>query len=351
MEKDDKFSKYRKEEEKPTLTAKLFSKESFILFGLLILAAVLTAFAFPNIQNMLATSDSTVPVEEDIQQRRFAGRHRDILVRQEGKALVTYIDVGQGDAVLIETPNGHVALYDGGEGNEPDNPYGRSTNAGERIILPMLRAKGIERINTLIISHPHSDHIGGFVEILRQFPVDTLIDPGYPATTNTYRTILELVKERDIEYIVPEPGQILDWGSDVFVQVLSADGSAGATNNSSVVLLFQYGDIRTILAGDAYVDLERDLILKYGENLRSHIFKASHHGSRTSNSEIWYEALKPEVTVIGVGGYNRYGHPSPEVVSRMVDYGSRIYRTDEHGHIYVDIALDSYEVITAESLF
>lgn len=354
MEDNDKFAKYRKEEDKPKWTERYFSKENNVLYGLLILAVIFTVLSFPKIKILLeekTVEGQRVRESRIARQKVQTSRYRsDIVLREEGKALITTIDVGQGDAILIETPNGHVALYDAGEGKNPDNRFARATNAGERIILPFLRDKGIDRINTVILSHPHSDHIGGFLEIIQQIPVDEVVDPGHDAPSGTYRQILEFVKEKDIRYIVPEQGEVLDWGPDVYVKVLWVDKEAHEINNTSIVLLFQYGDIRTLLTGDAHLEVEKDIVLKYGNNFESHILKVSHHGSRTSTGDLFVNYLSPEVSLIGVGGYNTYGHPTAEVLNRLKSAGSKIYRTDNDGHIFVSISPDTYSIVTSNVL-
>jgi competence protein ComEC len=248
--------------------------------------------------------------------------------RTPGCLRVTFIDVGQGDAALIELPEGHAILVDAG---------GMSTayDAGERVVVPFLRRCGIRSLDALVVTHYHSDHAGGVPAVLRSVRVDELIEPdtgreGTPTAAAGVRSGLR------------HSGRIggelkLESQARVFILSPGAEGAAGegqtGENNSSVVLKVCYGSVSFLLAGDAGTDVEALMLEGYGGFLRSTVLKVGHHGSSGSSSESFLDVVRPEQAVISVGAGNSFGHPSGETLGRLEGRGIGILRTDEEGAV------------------
>lgn len=232
---------------------------------------------------------------------------------------VTVLDVGQGDAILVQTPNDKTMLVDAGD-----------TDAGP-VILSGLKNRGVAALDVGVVSHPHADHIGGWKTVLSQVPVYTFCDAGYPATTKTYETMLSTIDAKDIRYVTPTAGQTIEIDPEVRVTVLSPDGrNAGDIHDNMLVLRLEYGETSFVLTGDMNEDLEGDLAWAPAT-----VLKVGHHGSSTSTSAGFLAQTKPSVAVISVGTGNSYGHPTAAALGRLAASGAIVYRTDRDGDITV----------------
>ena len=253
----------------------------------------------------------------------------------DGLLHVSFLDVGQGDAAVIETPSGKVIMIDtGGAGMDG------SGDGGSQVVAPFLRQRGIERINDLILTHPHADHIGGAASLLRRFDVETLLDNGQPTASSVVTQYLEAASARHVPVHSARRGQRLDCGDGVTLDILaptpdeaaqSADTNGGA-NNASVVARLRYGRTVFLFMGDAEADEEAELT-RSGLALDCDVLKAGHHGSRTSTTLPFLQAAHPASVVISVGAHNLYGHPGREVIARLQAGHMRIFRTDQSGAV------------------
>jgi len=247
---------------------------------------------------------------------------------------IAFIDVGQGDAVAIETPAGRWLLVDAG-------PWDEDFDAGRRRVLPWLRAHGARRVEALVLTHPHLDHVGGAPAVLREIPVGRLIDPGLAFGTPVYRDVLRAAEGRHVAWNAARQGRVLriDGVELEFLwpaaDVLDASGDA---NDISAVIQVRYGEFSALLTGDAPAFVEHALVGRYGAALRSQLVKAGHHGSRTATSEEWLRTVHPALAVISCGRRNKYGHPAPETVARLRADGVQVARTDEDGTVTVHVA-------------
>jgi competence protein ComEC len=247
---------------------------------------------------------------------------------------IAFIDVGQGDAVAIETPAGRWLLVDAG-------PWDEDFDAGRRRVLPWLRAHGARRIEALVLTHPHLDHVGGAPAVLQGIPVGRLIDPGLAFGTPMYLDALRAAEARHVAWNAARQGRVLriDGVELKFLwptaDVLDAPGDA---NDISAVIQVRYGEFSALLTGDAPAFVEHALVGRYGASLRSQLVKAGHHGSRTATSEEWLRAVHPALAVISCGRRNKYGHPAPETVARLRADGVQVARTDEDGTVVVQVA-------------
>ena len=248
------------------------------------------------------------------------------------KLVVSFIDVGQGDSTLIEFPNGQTVLIDGGK-----------EKAGETVIS-YLRSRAVGRIDIIIATHPDADHIGGLLEVINTFGVKKVIDPGKPHTTRLYERFLALVKNKNLPYELGRQGNIYQFG-EVTMKVLNPTNSLYSdTNNCSVVVELQYGEIKFLLPGDAAQTAELSMV--HDKQLsRCQILKVGHHGSSHSTTKELLRAVKPEVAFISCGKKNPFGHPAKEAVERITAVNCEYYRTDEQGNIRVETNGKIYRVI------
>ncbi|MFI2132764.1 MBL fold metallo-hydrolase [Lysinibacillus fusiformis] len=233
---------------------------------------------------------------------------------------VHFIDVGQGDSILIESPNGKTMLIDGGV-----------KGAGQQVVS-YLKELGVNKLDLVVATHPDADHIGGLIPVLQTIPIEQFYDSGKVHTSQTFEEMLMAIDQKNIPYYVPKTGDLIEFDKDVTVKVLNANEHATDNNDASIVLKVVYGNVSFLLTGDAGIALEKEMMQN---DVTATILKAGHHGSNTSSSEEFIRAVKPEVTILSYGEDNKYGHPHAEVVDRLQAMGSNIYATAESGMIIV----------------
>lgn len=266
----------------------------------------------------------------------------------EGKDLlkVTFLDVRQGDAELIQTPDGKVILIDSGQAG---NPY-RSFDGGKNVVLPFLEKEGIKKIDMVIVTHPHDDHLGGMISVLTSdIKVDTILDCGLVYSSGGYKKYLELIKEKKINFKIPTKGEVLNWGDRVTAQVIAPQVPPNkrldrSPNNNSIVIRMDYKDISFLFTGDCEQEEESE-ILNSGARTKVTVLKAGHHGSETSSSPRYYYHTDPEVVVICAGKRNKFNHPNWKTEKLFRETGVEIYRTDYHGDITIATDGKTYEVL------
>jgi|WetSurMetagenome_2_1015567.scaffolds.fasta_scaffold09230_6 competence protein ComEC len=252
-----------------------------------------------------------------------------------GNLTITYIDVGQGDSELIISPSGKTMLIDAGESEQSSK------------IVSVMKKQSVVSFNDVVMTHPHSDHIGGIFYIISNYPVYQIIDSGYPHTTKTYANILDLIDKRNISYRVVRNGDVLDFDPNVKVEVSNPQNTWFENiNDNSVVLKITYGDVSFLLPGDAEGDAEK----VYATQLdHIDILKVGHHGSKTSTSDYLLNKIYPDVSIISVGKDNSYGHPSIITLNKLAKSHSEIYRTDVNGDITITTDGNTYSVVTERS--
>ena len=265
---------------------------------------------------------------------------------EEAKELeVVFLDVGQGDSTLINTPGGKHILIDGGIG---EGSFG-SEGQGKKTILPYLRSHGIDHLDAIVMTHPDFDHIGGLVSVIqaKNLTVGEVLDPGVAHPSGGYLDLLEAVREcPEIKYRQPRAGDLLDWGEEVEVEVISPPYLLKDNNESSIVIKLSYEDISFLFTGDASGIAENLMIEKYNYRLRSTVLKAGHHGSKHSSTEEFLKKVRPEAAVFSCGKENTYGHPNEETIERLKKIGAEMYRTDEQGTITITTDGKDYRVKT-----
>lgn len=246
---------------------------------------------------------------------------------------VHFIDVGQGDSILIESPDGKTMLIDGGV-----------KGAGEEIVA-YLKEQGVQKLDAVVATHPDADHIGGLITVLNSIEIEQFYDSGKVHTSQTFEEMLTLIDKENIPYNVPKTGDIITFDEAVSVKVISANETASDNNDASIVLKVSYGNVSFLLTGDAGVALEKEML---SQDVKATVLKAGHHGSNTSSSQSFIQAVHPEVTVLSYGEDNKYGHPHKEVVERLQAVGSKIYATAEAGTVIVSTDGVNYYVSAKE---
>jgi competence protein ComEC len=262
----------------------------------------------------------------------------------DGRLHLTVLDIGQGDAILIEAPDGATALVDGGV--DPDLTLRRMGEA-----LPFHH----RRIDVVVLTHPHQDHLGGLEEVLRRYDVRLFVDGGRPAETDPYRHLLDAVKrERGAAMIVAEAGRVIRLGAAT-LEILypaASDASAplpeGDINNASVVIVLRYGRFESLLTGDAEAPVER-LLLERHQLEPVDVLKVGHHGSDSSTTPALVSATLPAVAIVSAGLDNEYGHPHRATLDTLATVpGLQLFRTDQDGSVEVVTDGASFRVITRQ---
>jgi beta-lactamase superfamily II metal-dependent hydrolase len=352
-----KFEQYRRGKEQHGGRTDLESGHRlWLLVGLLvILNGAAWFFAYPGYQKMLTqgyTQDtaSAVSISTLVDSDSDRGPvHPGVILsqREPDELALAFLDVGQGDAIFMRTPNGNNILIDSGEGSNPDYKFARAVGAAKNLILPFFQRNKIKKLDYFITSHPHSDHIGSSYEIIQNMPIDEVWAAGYEHPSTSKKDMLNAIEEKksktDLKFKLPEDaggtleeGQPLEQlGPSVKGWLLRTAPNAENTNQASLVVLFHYGEVGILLTGDTERAGEKELIRKWGPQLEADILKVGHHGSRTSTIQPFVDVVKPDHSGITVGHYNTFGHPTDEVLSRLKRAGSKIHRTDTEGTIFL----------------
>ncbi len=241
---------------------------------------------------------------------------------------VSVLDVGKGDAILIQTPAHQDILVDGGP-----SPQAISLGLGSK--MPFWD----RTIDLVVLTHPHADHLTGLVEVLKRYKVKQVLYPDLDYVSPIYDEWLSLLKEKNIKGTIAQAGQRIDLGEGVVIKVLNPQippltGTESDIDNNGVVLRLSMGEASFLLTADIMWEAEFELITRRVD-LASTVLKVAHHGSDTSTTDEFLAVVNPQLAVISAGADNRFRHPSDEVVDRLeAKLGSEnIYRTDKHGTI------------------
>ncbi|MBQ7487811.1 MAG: MBL fold metallo-hydrolase [Clostridia bacterium] len=235
---------------------------------------------------------------------------------------VHFLDVGQGDAAVLIC-DGKVMMIDGGKPESSQLIYSYLTNT-----------LGLQHIDCIIASHPHSDHVGGLQAALQACSVDQILTPLYYYNDPVFLRFRDMAAERNLPLTMPLAGTTMPFGG-AKVSFLGPYKLFGDTNDNSILMRIEYGTTSFLFTGDAEIPEEQEALDRYPDRLRSTVLKVGHHGSSSSSGAAFLETVRPEIALIGVGVANTYGHPSIGVLTRLHDLGTEIYRTDLHGTIHL----------------
>lgn len=236
---------------------------------------------------------------------------------------VSFLDVGQGDAILIKTPDGFEMLVDGGR----DSSVLRE--------LAKQRPFFDKKIDVMVSTHPDLDHIAGLVDVLKRYQVTTILMTENEGESGAAAAFAAAAPEEGAQIIFADAGQVLQLGQQVYMQVFSpiGDESKVESNSASIVLRVVYGNTSFMLTGDAPQEIEDYLVRTYGAQLDSDVLKLGHHGSKTSTSDLWLDTVTPQYAVVSAGIDNRYGHPHQDVMQRVFKRNIQTSHTGTDGTV------------------
>ena len=236
-----------------------------------------------------------------------------------GTLEVHFLDVGQADSILI-TQGNSAMLIDGGN------------NADADVVTKYLKNQGVTKLDYVIGTHPHEDHIGGLDAVIKSFDIGSVIMPKAQSNTKTFEDLLRAIQEKNLKITTPVPGNEYNFGDAKFVIVAPNSITYDETNDYSVVIKLTYGNNSFLLTGDAEAISENEILSK-GYNIKADVLKVGHHGSTSSTTKLFLRDVSPKYAIISVGQDNSYGHPKQEILNLLKNESVTTYRTDELGTI------------------
>ena len=254
-------------------------------------------------------------------------------VARSDEFTVTFLNVGQGDAIRIETPDGVQALIDGGRDGTVLRELARELGAFDRTI------------DLVVATHPDMDHIGGLVDVLDRYEVATILRTENESDTATSRAFTERAEAEGARIVMARAGQEFQLGARVTLRVLfpASDPTRMESNASSIVVQVSYGEFDVLLTGDAPSRIEEYLVTTYGDTLQSEVLKLGHHGSNTSSAPFFLGAVAPQYGIVSAGTDNDYGHPHAEVLDTAAEYGIVVLET-KNGTVMITSDGDAFQV-------
>lgn len=249
---------------------------------------------------------------------------KDAVLPVKGRLSVVFLNVGNADCIFVQSPSGKTMLVDAGE------------SGAFSVISDYLQRAGVTRIDVLVATHPHNDHIGGMRKVVENYEIGAIYMPKVTHNTNTYEKLLNAINDKGMKIKVARGGKesTIPFDDDVSVRILAPLREEYADlNDYSVVLRLDYKSASFLLTGDIESVSEGDLVAEYPELLRTDVLKVPHHGSSSSSTKEFLAAVKPDYAVISCEKDSDYGHPAPDVLQRLEDAGAKYYRTDLYGTI------------------
>ena len=256
--------------------------------------------------------------------QHFAEPPREPIPVGDGEYIeIHVIDVGQGDSILINTSAGYMLIDSGPASAEQD-------------LKNYLTEMNVEKIEYVVFTHPDADHIGNADMILTDYTVSNVIMPDHSKTTQTYRNMMDAFDASGATLVEPEPSYEFEMGAMTVTILGPVEDSYKSTNDYSVVMRLEFGETTFMMTGDAEEIAEEDILGFFGADaLDCDVLKVGHHGSNTSTSKAFLEAVTPELAVISCGEGNKYGHPHVETLTKLTAASAEIYRTDEWGSVVI----------------
>lgn len=246
--------------------------------------------------------------------------------------IIHYIDVGQGDAALIQVNNINMLIDSGPK---------ESRNK----ILDYLQSLNIKKINYIVATHPHEDHIGNMAKIIKTYGLYKFYAPKIENTTSTFEKMIDALKDKNLKInVIKKDTNSIDLGKNTDVTVFSPiKDSYDNINNYSPVIKIQYGDTSFLFTGDAEKEVENEILLDSNNNIRSDVIKIGHHGSSTSSSKSFIEKVNPSIAIISVGADNKFNHPNKSTIDCLTKNNIKIYQTNKENTII--LSSDGHKII------
>ena len=277
-------------------------------------------------------------------------------VEAKGQLTISMLDIGQGDAVLIQTGAKNILIDTGDDKYYEDGKKGKENTQ----LLTELQKLKIDHIDTLVMTHAHADHIGKADKVIAQYGVKELVYNGIPSTSKYFINALKAAKANGTQQVKVKAGDVLDFGNGVSFEIVSPsqgliDEDTAAikakkkvdVNNESVVGRLTFGNFAMLFTGDAEGPVEKEMVASYGKKLKCQVLKAGHHGSKTSSTAEFLKLVQPESVIMSLGVNNQYGHPHEALLNRLQKQGIKnIYRTDANGTITIVSDGSSYSITT-----
>ena len=296
-----------------------------ILFALILIIISGIYAACEGIINVPGITDETTEAKSQIENVTP--------VPDNGEVLFHFIDVGQGDAILITSAEGNM-LVD------------TSVKSARDELVAYLEAAGVHTIDYLVLTHPDADHIGNADYVIENYDVKNILLPDFVSSTKTYERMLTAMENSEANVICPEPGYTFSLGA-LQNTVIAPNDDYKDANEVSIVIKSVYGETSVMLTGDAEVESEEDIVKIWSaESLKCDILKVGHHGSTSSTTDDFLAAVDPDIAVISCGEGNTYGHPHKETLDKLNVKGVKIYRTDLLGNIVFKTDGESFTLVS-----
>ncbi len=251
--------------------------------------------------------------------------------REEGTLYVHFIDVGEADSTYIELPDGKTMLIDAGEVENGED------------VAEYIEERGIEKIDFLVGTHPHSDHIGGFAAVVNSLDIGNVYMPKVSHNSAAYENVITAILDKNIKIDSPMGGEILYETDKILIEVLSPNRAEyDNLNNYSIIIKLTYGGTSFLFTGDA----ENEVLWEITGDVSADVLKVAHHGSNTSSDAEFMKRVSPRYAVISLGENNQYGHPHWEVMELLSEINAKVYRTDEDGTVVITSNGENIDVTT-----
>lgn len=256
---------------------------------------------------------------EDVEKNNDNSTQKIETSKVDGNLIVDFIDVGQGDSILIRQGD-HAMLIDGGTSECKDD------------LLNFLKSENIQKFDYIVGTHPHEDHIGSLDDVINAYDFDTILFPKVTTTTKTFENLVNAVKNKNKKFTTPVSGNEYTLGDAKFKILAPSSDSYQSLNNYSIVIKLTYGENTFMFTGDAETLSETEMLNSF-DDLTADVLKIGHHGSTTSTSKKFLNAVNPKYAVISVGKDNTYNHPTKTTMNKLEELKIPVYRTDEEGTI------------------
>jgi len=302
---------------------------STLILALILIVIQIISDLFPEEVNNYIESDLNIPINDT--NVITVSTLESTVVTKDSKLSIHYFDVGQADSELIiatkEDGTKSVMMIDAGNNEDGNN------------LVKYIKALGIDRIDYLVGTHAHEDHIGGMAKIIKNFDIGTIYMPDVSTTTRTYENVLTETSKKGLGISTCNIGDTFSIGSGICTVMNVRNEEQNDLNDTSICLHLVYGEKKFLFMGDASENMEKDVAW-----LGVDVLKVGHHGSKTSTSEEFLNQIKPKVAIISAGKDNNYGHPNIETLERLESIGAEIYRTDEQGTILLTSDGNTYNI-------